>query len=86
MTLQNAFGNRGKKEKFTLENIKQLGVVKQDENSFFYFLDDSFWIMGGERLGFVYNSSKIRFGKQLNPRDAQVLLRSVDSAVKGYSA
>ena len=86
MTLQNAFGNRGKKEKFKLEEIKQLGIVKQDENSFFYFLDDSFWIMGGERLGFVYNRSKIRFGKQLNPRDAQTLLRSVDSAVKGYSA
>jgi hypothetical protein len=86
MTLQNAFGNRGKREKFELEKIKQLGIVKQDENSFFYFLDDSFWIMGGERLGFVYNRSKIRFGKQLNPRDAQTLLRSVDSAVKGYSA
>jgi hypothetical protein len=37
-------------------------------------------------LGFAHNRTKIRFGKQLNPRDAQTLLRSVDSAVKGYSA
>lgn len=85
MFLQNAFGKRGKNERFELNKITQLGTVKQDENSFFYFLDDSFWIMGGDRLGFVYNRSKIRFGKQLNPRDAQTLLRSVDSAVKGYS-
>ncbi|MFM7770531.1 MAG: hypothetical protein ACKO8Q_08235 [Bacteroidota bacterium] len=86
MTLQNAFANKGKIEKFELSKISQLGLVKQDPNSFFYFLDDSFWVMGGERLGFSHKGIKYRFGKQLSIKDSQQLLRSVDSAVKGYSA
>lgn len=85
MQLQMAFGTRGKKENFDLSKITQLGLVKQDSNSFFYFLDDSFWIMGGDRLGFSHKGVKYRFGKQLSLKDAQQLLRSVDSAVKGYS-
>lgn len=85
LELRNAFGSKGSSLEVELDKMSQLGMVNQDPNSFFYFLDDSFWVMGGDRLGFAYKGKKYRFGKQLTPRDAQQLLKSVDSAVKGFS-
>jgi hypothetical protein len=85
LELRNAFGSKGSSLDIELSKLSQLGMVNQDPNSFFYFLDDSFWVMGGDRLGFVYNGKKYRFGKQLTPRDSQQLLKSVDSAIKGFS-
>ncbi len=82
--LQNAIGKRGRTEEFAYHNIFKLGLVKNEPTNFFAFLDDSFWIIGGDRVGFNYNGSKIRLGKQLNVRDAELLVRVMESAIKEY--
>jgi hypothetical protein len=48
------------------------------------FLDDSFWIIGGERVGFNYNGSKRRFGKQLERKDAELLIRVIESSFREF--
>ncbi|MEN9638403.1 MAG: hypothetical protein RLZZ262_271 [Bacteroidota bacterium] len=84
MTIQNAFGKWGRTESFGFENIFKLGLVKQDPTSFLGFLDNSFWIMGGERVGFNYAGTKIRLGKQLDVKDAEYLVRTIEAAMREY--
>jgi hypothetical protein len=85
MEIQNAFGKRGKKEKLKLKSIQKLGLIKSDPGNFLAFLDDSFWIIGGERVGFLHGSTQYRIGKQLDVRSAENLVRVLDSAIKAYS-
>ena len=82
MTLQNAIGNRGKQETFRYSNIFKLGLIKRDPTSFLAFLDDSFWIIGGERVGFSHSGQKVRLGKQLQVKDAELLIRVIESAMR----
>jgi len=84
LSLKNAFGKRGKTERFSFHNIFKLGIVTREPTNFLAFLDDSFWIIGGERVGFSYSGSKVRLGKQLSLRDAELLVRVIDSAMKEY--
>jgi hypothetical protein len=84
VTIQNAFGKRGRKEVFGFENIFKLGIIKEDPQSFLGFLDQSFWIMGGEKVGFSYASTKIRLGKQLSVKDAEYLIRSFEAAMREF--
>ncbi len=82
MNLKNAFGKFGKTEDFNYQHIFKLGLVKRDPGNFFAFLDDSFWVIGGERIGFNYSNSKIRIGKQLSIKDAELLVRVLESGMR----
>ncbi len=82
LTIKNAFGKFGKTEKFAAHNIFKLGVIKKSPTNFFAFLDDSFWIIGGDRIGFNYNGSKIRLGKQLSVKDTELLVRVIESGLR----
>ena len=84
VSIQNAFGSKGKKELFLLQNIFKPGIIKRDATSFLAFLDDSFWIIGGERVGFSYSGRRIQLGKQLTLHDSELLLRVMESAMREY--
>lgn len=85
MTIQNAIGNWGRVEHFKLGTIQKLGIIKQDPGNFFVFLDNSFWIIGGEKVGFMKGSTSHRVGKQLSVRESESLVRIMDSAIKAFS-
>ena len=85
LTLINAYWSKGKTEEFKLNSVFKLGLIKKDPSNFFVFLDDSFWIIGGERVGFSYGGEKIRLGKQLELRDAENLVRILESAIREFS-
>jgi hypothetical protein len=84
VSIIHAYWSKGKPEDFRIGTIFKLGLVKRDPSNFFSFLDDSFWIIGGERVGFSYSGEKIRFGKQLDIRDAENLVRILDSAIREF--
>jgi hypothetical protein len=84
MTLQNAIGKSGKREVFSYANVFKLGIIKSDTTSFLAFLDDSFWIIGGERVGFSHSGKKVRIGKQLQIKDAELLIRVMESAMRDF--
>ena len=85
MTIQNAIGKWGRVEHFKLGTVQKLGVIKQDPGNFFVFLDNSFWIIGGEKVGFMKGSTPHRVGKQLSVRETESLIRIMDSAIKAFS-
>lgn len=85
VTIQNTYWNRGKINTYFTRNIFKLGLIKKNPNSFFNFMEDSFWIIGADKIGFSYSGTKIQFAKQLNPRDAENLVRTMEFALKEFS-
>lgn len=84
LALQNAFGKKGRVENFSFHNIFKLGLIKSESTNFFAFLDNSFWIIGGDRVGFSYSGQKIRLGKQLATKDAELLVRIIESGMREF--
>jgi len=82
LIIQNRIGSVGKKEKFNVKSIKNFGLAKFNEKSFFQFMDQSFWIIGGDKIGFDYSNKKLRLGKQLPDKDAIALLRLIDKYIQ----
>ncbi len=86
LALQNAFGKKGRVENFSFHNIFKLGLVKNSETNFFNFMDNSFWIIGGDRVGFSYSGQKVRLGKQLSTNEAEMLVRIIESGMREFKA
>lgn len=80
----NAYWKRGLPETFMIRNVFKMGLIKRDQGNFLAFLDDSFWIIGGERVGFSHSGTKIRFGKQLDVKDAELLVRVLESGMREF--
>lgn len=78
ISIRNAMGPFGKKEVFRMNQIRKFGVIKYNSRSFFQFMDESFWIIGGDKFGFEYGGKRIQFGKQLNPKEVTALGRMLE--------
>lgn len=72
----------GKAATYFVENIKQLGSLNVDRSSLKYQLSDSFWTIGGERLGFEHLGRKVVFGKGLNDEEVRRLLFVLQDELK----
>jgi hypothetical protein len=57
-----------------VDNIQKLGLLAVDERSWKWQLDQSGWMIGGERLGFEHLGRKIIFGKGLSDEEARQLV------------
>jgi hypothetical protein len=72
MRLSSNLKTFGAPQKFFTQNVKNFGVVKKT-TSFASVYFNSFWIIGGESIGFEYMGKKVAFGKQLSEQEAQKL-------------
>ncbi|MDZ4824027.1 MAG: hypothetical protein SH856_11255 [Flavobacteriales bacterium] len=84
LAIQHAFWSRGKKQVFHFHNIFKVSTIKHSATSLLAFMDNSFWIMGGDRIEFSYSGRKVVMGKQLDMRDAEALVRITEQAMKEY--
>jgi hypothetical protein len=84
LTLRNAFWSWGRKEVFPIQQIFRLGIITKSPTSFLAFLDDSFWIIGGERVGFSFSGRQVVLGKQIEPRDAELLVRVLEGSIREF--
>jgi hypothetical protein len=73
---------RGKTLEFEKEVIKDLGLIEKKKNDFFQFMNESFWIIGGECISFNYGTKVYRLGIQLPEEDARELLRQMKFALR----
>ena len=72
----------GRANDYFVENIRKLGLIDMDRTSWKWQLNDSFWVMGGERLGFEHLGKKIVFGKGLTDAEAKQVLVTLQEALK----
>lgn len=84
LTIKDSIFGYGRANDYFVENIQRFGPIAVDETSWKWQLNDSFWVMGGERLGFEYNGKKVVFGKGIDAKEAQGVARVIDRAFKDH--
>ena len=72
---------KGKVKVYEFDFIKELRIVEPKENSFFENLDNSYWVIAGEKMAFDYYGKEIRFGIQLEASDAKGLFKVINSEI-----
>ncbi len=72
--LKNDILGKGKPTKYFTQNIKEFGWINADKKSFGNVYFSSFWMVGGETIGFVHLGQKVAFGRQLDEKEAVKLI------------
>lgn len=76
---------RGKIKVYDTEMIKDLRVVEPKENSFFEDLNNSYWVIAGEKLAFDHFGKEVKFGIQLEETDAKALHKLINKEISGVA-
>ncbi|MHB8258719.1 MAG: hypothetical protein ACYDCN_00260 [Bacteroidia bacterium] len=77
LTYWRDIAGRGKQIAFDKDLIKDLQLIEKNKRDFFQFMNESFWVMGGESISFGYGAKTYRLGVQLNEEDAKELLKQL---------
>jgi len=80
--ISNKLLGRGKERKFNVDEIEGISERKVSNKNFFAFLDQSFWMLGGEQLHFRTNKRDVIFGKQINQKEQQSLILILKGSIK----
>ena len=70
LTVKDSIFGYGRANEYFVENIQLFGPIAVDETSWKWQLNDSFWVMGGERIGFEHAGRKVVIGKGLTREEA----------------
>lgn len=82
LTIKDSVFGYGRAHEYFVENIQRFGPIAVDETSWKWQLNDSFWVMGGERLGFEHVGRKVVMGKGLTRGEAERAAQVLDRALK----
>lgn len=85
LTIENRFWRKGKVQRFNLPHVKKFGLNKEKSSSFLGQLDQSFWVMGGDRFSFSYMGKQFQFGKQLGEKDTRSLAMVLEKGLREFS-
>lgn len=64
----------GKRQDYFVDNILRFNKVDTPANSFLLFMENSFWVLGGEKVYFEYQGGKIALGRQLDEASCNQLV------------
>lgn len=73
----------GKIKPYFKENIKGLRLMEKNNRSFAQSYNDSFWVIGGEKIVFDNLGTQQGFGLQLEEAEAKKLLQYLRKKIKG---
>lgn len=82
LTIKDSILGYGKAHTYFVENIQKLGALNLNPSSFKHQLNDSFWTIGGERLGFEHLGRKVAFGKGLDAVETKRVLFALQDALR----
>ena len=83
LTIKDSIFGYGRANEYFVENIQRFGPITVEETSWKWQLNDSFWVIGGERLGFEHVGKKVVMGKGLTSEEAERAARLLERALKG---
>ncbi|MFY9309147.1 MAG: hypothetical protein WAQ28_08900 [Bacteroidia bacterium] len=72
---------RGKIQSYSADFIKEIRLLEPKE-SFLESLNNSYWVIAGEKLAFDYYGKEIKLGLQLDDTDAKALLKVIKGGLK----
>ncbi|MDQ3102106.1 MAG: hypothetical protein M3R08_12010 [Bacteroidota bacterium] len=82
LTIKDSILGFGGANKYFIQNIQKLGLIEIDESSWKWQMNESVWVMGGERIGFEHLGKKVAFGKGLTPGEARQLVIVLKGTIK----
>lgn len=82
LELKNDVLGYGSAKRFFVDNIENLDPINADPKAFSTVYNRSFWIIGGESVGFEYMGQKAGFGRQLEEKDAFQLAKLIKKNLK----
>jgi hypothetical protein len=77
LTIKNSVFGFGRAHDYFIDNISSLTLLELDPTSWKFQLNESFWVMGGERLCFQHVGRQVIFGKGLDAGEASRVLALV---------
>lgn len=78
---QQEINGRGKVKKYEVLLINDLKIIETKQNNFSDFINQSFWIKGGEKIELSYKNSLVRFGMQLSDKEAQLVSKPLSEFI-----
>ena len=81
LTVKDSILGFGRANDYFVEIISRFGPLAIDESSWKWQLNDSFWVMGAERIGFECAGKKVAIGKGLTREEAERLVRVMTKAL-----
>ncbi len=72
----------GRATDHAIENIQRPGLLSIDRRSWAWQVNGSFWVMGGERIGFEHHGRKVVLGKGLTEQEAVRLVKVLKEALR----
>ena len=82
LTIKDSIFGYGRANEYFVENIQRFGPIAVDETSWKWQLNDSFWVIGGERVGFEHVGKKVAIGKGLTREEAERVAQLLERALK----
>jgi hypothetical protein len=73
---------KGKIKVYEFDFIKDLRIVEQKTNSFADNMNNSYWMVAGEKLAFDYYGKEIKFAMQIEEEEAKQLLKKLRAVIK----
>ncbi|MDF2436139.1 MAG: hypothetical protein K0Q95_515 [Bacteroidota bacterium] len=73
---------KGKVKVYEFDFIKDLRIIEHKENSFADNMNNSYWMVGGEKLAFDYYGKEIKFAMQVGDDDAKALMKLIKGQKK----
>ena len=77
-----AYGGKG--EEFETDSIRDLQLLENKKGVFIKNYFSSFWVIGGETIGFSIDGKIKMFGRQLPEKDAEKLMKFIQAKVKRF--
>ncbi len=73
LSVKRSIKGYGKRMDYFLDNIAQFEVVERAPRSIVTVMEDSFWVIGGERIAFEHLGRKVGVGLQISTEEAKKL-------------
>lgn len=84
LNIKKSIGKYGKSKQFLIDNVKNIQLINKRERSLNFQFENSYWVVGGERVLFDYLGKSYHFGRKLDDKDASLLAKVFDKRVKKY--
>ncbi len=78
-----AYGGRG--FEFNTPEIRNLSNMEQQKGLFVKNYFSSFWVIGGETIGFYYQGKLHLLGRQISQKDTELLMQKIGHRLKKWA-
>lgn len=84
LTIKNSIRGYGKRRDYFLDNITSFEKVPLNPQSLMASMEDSFWVVGGERVYFTHLGKQVGLGRQLSQSETRNLREMLNKQLKKY--